>query len=160
MQSAPTNCVIILLAIMAWPLPASAQTGDIAVITNANNPAVSLSLADLRKMFIGDKRVWPGPGNLAVKPILRDPASRENRVLLRLVGMSQGDFKQYWTAQVFRGDAGSEPPSLSFGMTLEAAKAFPGALALVDAGQIKPGMFVKVLRINGRTPGDEGYPLH
>jgi hypothetical protein len=43
-------------------------------------------------------------------------------------------------------------------MQREAVVAYPGAIALVDAQDIKPGM--KVVRVEGCMPGDDGYPLH
>ena len=62
---------------------------------------------------------------------------------------------------MFRGDTDTEPVSLpSFGMVKEAAKTFPGAIGLTDARDIKPGMDLKVLKVDGHLPGDPGYPLH
>jgi hypothetical protein len=43
-------------------------------------------------------------------------------------------------------------------MQKEALAAFPGAVALVDFQDVKPGM--KVVRVDGRLPGDAGYPLN
>jgi hypothetical protein len=42
-------------------------------------------------------------------------------------------------------------------MQKEALQAYPGGIALVDATDIKPGM--KVLKVDGKLPGEEGYPL-
>jgi hypothetical protein len=43
-------------------------------------------------------------------------------------------------------------------MQKEALGVYPGAIALVDAAEVKPGM--KVLKVDGHTPGDGNYPLH
>jgi hypothetical protein len=43
-------------------------------------------------------------------------------------------------------------------LTKEAIGAFPGAIALVTLGDVKPGM--KVLKVDGLLPGEPGYPLH
>jgi hypothetical protein len=60
---------------------------------------------------------------------------------------------------VFRGEAETEPVALfSNGMQKEAVTVYPGALALVDSQDVKPGM--KVVRMNGYTPGEAGYPLN
>jgi hypothetical protein len=138
---------------------ASAQASDVAVIVNPNNSVKTVTLTDLRKIFAGQKRLWPG--GVPIKLIVRASGSRERLTLLRLLAMSESEYKQYWTAQVFRGDADSEPVALlSFGMVKEAAVAFPGAIALVDAHDIKPSMIIKVIKVDGRMPGDPGYPLH
>jgi len=36
--------------------------------------------------------------------------------------------------------------------------AIPGAIALIDTHDLKPGL--KVLKIEGKLPGEEGYPLY
>ena len=41
-------------------------------------------------------------------------------------------------------------------MAAELTSAIPGAVAFVDAGQVPKGL--KVLKINGKLPGDKGYP--
>lgn len=79
--------------------------------------------------------------------------------LLKLLKLSESDYKQYWTAQIYRGAAQAEPITLpSNGMQKEALVIYPGAIALMDAADLKPGM--KVLKIDGRLPGEDGYPLH
>lgn len=141
-------------------LPRSqAQAGDVAVIVNPRNPVNNLTLDDLRKILSGGKRSWSA--GVPVKLIVRAPGCRERLVVLRLLGMSEIDYRQYWTAQVIRGDADSEPVALpSFGMVKEAVTAFPGAISLVDAVNVRTGMYVKVIKIDGHSPGEAGYPLH
>jgi ABC-type phosphate transport system substrate-binding protein len=154
--------IISLLACLAgvtFVQSASAQTTDVAVVVNENNPATNLSLTDLRKIFSGVKRTWPG--GAPIKLLVRAPGSHERLALLRLLGMSESEYKQYWTAQVFRGDADAEPVTiLSFGMTKEAVAAIPGAIGLVEADSVKPSMPIKIVKIDGHMPGDAGYPLH
>lgn len=79
--------------------------------------------------------------------------------MLRLLGMKESEYKQYWSAQTFRGEAESEPfTAPSLGMMLEATKVFPGAIAMIDAKEVKPGM--KVIKVDGHMPDEPGYPLH
>jgi hypothetical protein len=139
-------------------VPASrAQSRDIAVVVNPNNPVTNVSVSDVRKLFTGEKRNWPG--GVPVRLILRIPGSREHEALLRLLGLGEGEYKQYWAAQMFRGEAESGSVTApSLGIAKEAAIALPGAVTLVDVQDLKPGM--KVIRVNGRLPGEPGYPLH
>lgn len=130
---------------------------DIAVVVNPDNPAANISAADLRKFFLGTKRSWPG--GPPVKLVTRGPGCPERVTMLRLLSMSESDYKQYWTAQVFRGEADAEPLIVpSVGMQKEALKTFSGAISLVIAREVKPGM--KVLKVDGLLPGTVGYPLH
>lgn len=138
----------------------TAQAQDVAAIVNPNNSITNLTLSDLRKIFSGEKRTWPGSGK-PIKLLVRPPGAHERLVLLRLLGMSESEYKTYWTAQVFRGEADAEPLTLpSFGMSIEAVKALPGAICLVEARDIKPAMFTKVVKVDGYLPGEAGYPLH
>lgn len=90
---------------------------------------------------------------------MRAPGAAERIALLKLLGMTESEYKQYWTTQVFRGEAQNEPVALfSNGMQKEAIRAFPGAVALVSIGDVKPGM--KVLKVDGYAPGEPGYPLN
>lgn len=149
--------VAISLAGVAGFPSAVAQTGTVAVVVNEKNPVNNLSTAELRKLFAGEKHSWIG--GLPVKIFVRAPGAYERLVLLKLLGLSENEYKTYWTAQVFRGEAQAEPVALfSNGMQKEALAAYPGALALVNVQDVKPGM--KVVRVNGHMPGEAGYPLN
>jgi hypothetical protein len=146
--------VLLLTALASLALipRAAAQGEDVAAVVNPNNPA-----ANIGKIFAGEKRTWER--GLRIKLIVRLPGCRERLVLLRLLGMSESEYKQYWAAQVFRGEADSEPfAAPSVGMQKEAMKVFPGAISLVNAQDVKPGM--KIIKVDGRLPGAVGYPLH
>jgi len=137
-------------------IPSAAAQGDLAVVVSPGNPIANVSLGDLRKLFNGEKRSWPG--GMRVKLIVRAPGSRERTALLQFLNLSESDYKQYWTAQVVRGEADSEPfVAPSIGMVLEAVRALPGAISLVYVGDLKPG--VKVIKIDGLLPGAPGYLL-
>lgn len=141
-----------------WSAPAVslAESSDVAVVVNDSNKTTELSVPQLRKILVGERRSWPG--GVSVKLIVRGPGTHERAALLKLLGMSESQYMQYWAAQVFRGEAQSEPIVLpSNGMQKEAVLLYPGAIALVEAKDIKPGM--KVLKLNGRNTGDPAYPL-
>jgi len=129
----------------------------VAVVVNDKNPVTNVTTAQLRKLFAGEKHAWPG--GLPVKLFVRAPGAYERVVLLKLLDMSESEYKRYWTAQVFRGDAQAEPIALfSNGMQKEALIAFPGAVALVNFQDVKGGM--KVVKVDGRLPGEAAYPLN
>ena len=152
-----TTLLLLGLAIFFLAPPAIAQANDIAVVVSADNPATNVSTGELRKMFGGAKRSWPG--GQRIKLVTRSPGCIERLVLLRLLAMSESEYKQYWTAQVFRGEADAEPLTVpSVGMQKEALKVFPGAISLVIDRDVKPGM--KVIKVDGLLPGAAGYPLH
>jgi len=147
------SCVVMLV----WASTVTAQGGTIAVVVSSRNTVTNVQSSELRKILAGEKRSWPGGSS--VKLITRSSGTPEHSALLKILGMSENEYKQYWTAQVYRGDAQSEPVVVpSNGMQKEALNAYPGAIVLMDSAEVKPGM--KVLRIDGKLPEDAGYPLH
>src|SRR5689334_717844 len=86
-----------LLVLMACTLFAQqpAPLVDVAVIVNPLNPVESISSADLRKLFAGEKQSWSG--NQPVFVIVRASQAREREVLLsRVLHMTESEYKQYW----------------------------------------------------------------
>lgn len=137
--------------------PQAAAQVNVAVVVNAGNATTNVSAGDLRKIFSGEKRSWSG--GQPIKIVVRGPGCLERLVLLRLLAMSEGEYKQYWTAQVLRGEADAEPLTVpSIGMQMESLKVFPGAITLMSAQDVKPGM--KVLKVDGILPGAPNYPIH
>jgi phosphate transport system substrate-binding protein len=149
--------VALSLAGLAGFSSAVARTAAVAVAVSEKNPVTNVSTPELRKLFAGEKHFWTR--GLPVKLFVRAPAAHERVVLLKLLGMSESEYKHYWTAQVFRGEAQAEPVALfSNGMQKEALVVYPGAVALVSLQDVKPGM--KVVRVDGHLPGEPGYPLN
>jgi hypothetical protein len=152
-----TTVLLLELAMFSLALPARGQASDTAVVVSAGNPVTNISITDLRKTFAGMKRSWPS--GQPIKLIVRGPGCPERVVLLKLLAIPESQYKQYWTAQVFRGEVDAEPLIVpSVGMQKEALALYPGAISLVNFSDVKPGM--KVIKVDGQLPGAVGYPLH
>ncbi len=138
-------CVSILLQ-----YPSMAQTArgtDIAVVVHPDTPVTDLSLAEVRKVLLGERQYWTS--KLPVVLLIRAPVARERDVVLRVIyQMSEAQFKQYWVAKIFRAEVAS-PPKIVYSndVQLELVSAIPGAIAFVDARNVRPGL--KVLRVDG-----------
>ena len=157
MPSFATRLLLSSLLALTLPCAVDAQSHSIAVVVSPKNPLSNLSLGELRKIFSGEKRSWPD--GTRVKLFARAPGTLERKALLKLLGKSETEYKQYWSAKVYQGEADSEPMVLpSVGMQKEALTAYPGSVALFDATDVKPEM--KVLKIDGKLPGDADYPLN
>jgi len=148
--------LLICLASLACLPVAAAQAGDVAVVVNDRNPVTKMNKTELRRIFDGEERSWSA--GVPIRIFVRAPGTHERAALLKLLDMTESEYKQYWTAQVFRGEAQTEPIALpSNGMQREAVVAYLGAVALVDLQDVKANM--KVLRVEGRMPGEAGYTL-
>jgi len=135
----------------------SAHETDIAVVVNDDTPVVDLSLAEVRRVFLGERQYWNA--KLPVVLLIRAPVARERDVVLRVIyQMTEAQFKQYWVAKIFRAEV-TGPPKIVYSNDLqyELVSAMPGAIAFVDSRNIHPG--VKVVRVDGMLPGDKNYPL-
>jgi hypothetical protein len=146
-----------ILLMAASILPSASAAAEVAIIVRPDVPVDNLSFADLRKVLLGDRQFWTS--GMRVTLVIRSPGSHERDVVLKTIyQMSEAQFRQYWIAKVFRAEAPGGPRIVySNEMAAEMASAIPGAVAFVDAAQVPKGL--KVVKIDGRLPGDNGYQL-
>jgi ABC-type phosphate transport system substrate-binding protein len=145
------------ITLVLLPLSTFAAGGDIAVVVRPDTPADNLSFTEIRKLLLGERQFWNS--SLRVTLLIRAPAAREREVVLKTIyRMSETQFRQYWISKVFRAEASSGPKIVySNEMAAELVNALPGSVAFVDAAQVPKGL--KVLKIDGKLPGDKDYPL-
>jgi len=151
---------VVLLAlsfVLLLSLAASPQTDDVVVVANPSVPVNDLSFTELRRIFLGERQFWSS--NLRISLLLSAPAARDREVLLKTVyDMSEAQLRQHWIGKVFRAEVASAPQMFySDEEILQAVAAVPGSIAAVNAARIPRG--IKVLRIDGRVPGESGYRL-
>lgn len=150
--------VLCAVCVLSGPVPAVAQSGDIAVVANAEVPVDNLTLAELRRMLLGDREFWAS--GVRVTLLIRAPIARERDAAVKEVcQMTEAQFRQHWIGKVFRADTPSGPRIVySAEMAIEQVSRTPGAIAFVSA-PVTTRSGVKVLRIDGRSPGQTGYRL-
>jgi ABC-type phosphate transport system substrate-binding protein len=158
-----TSCLI-LLAVLCSSIEAGSQVSpavktseDIAVVVNAKNTSDNLSLEDLRKILLGERRFWQG--SVQVSLVLREPGTRErDHVLAVLLKMSNADFERHWQAKIFRGEVSTAPLAVpSNGMASQFVYDTPGGITFVAGKNLRADS--KVLKIDGKLPGEKGYSL-
>jgi ABC-type phosphate transport system substrate-binding protein len=143
----------LLLALCA---PA-ARAGAVAVAVNPSVDVDDLSFAELRRIMLAERQFWTTGQPITL--IVRAPVSVERTVLLENVyRMSEARYREYWVAKVFRGEASDGPRVvLSSEEALDLVSVINGAITAVDSDDVPEGL--KILKIDGRLPGEEGYPL-
>jgi len=153
---------LLLLTVLVFALqPAVAQKKageDVAVVVNPSTPVTEMSLAEVRKVFLGDRQYWNS--SMPVVLLVRAPVAREREVVLRTIyQMGESQFKQYWVAKIFRSEVVSAPKIVySEDMTKELLSAIPGGIAFLAAKDVGPEL--RVVKVDGKLPGEPGYPLH
>src|SRR3954470_5803726 len=143
--------------LLPWSMPAQSHDVDVAVVVHPDTPISNLTLAEVRKVFLGDRQYWTS--NIPVVLLIRAPVARERNVVLKIIyQISEAQFKQYWIAKIFRAESATAPKVVySNDMANDLVTAVPGAIAFIDAREVKPGS--KVVRVEGHLPGDAGYAL-
>jgi hypothetical protein len=138
-------------------LPRLALASSIAVVAHPDVPIDDITFTELKKVLRGDREFWSS-GN-PVTLIVRAPVAAERTLLLNSVyEMSESQFRQYWISKVFRAEAVAEPRIvLSSDETAELLTIITGAVGLMRADEVPQGL--KILRVDGKNPGDPGYPL-
>ncbi len=150
----------LLIAFLAVASPAQCVPGGLAVVINKSNPVETLSMAQLRRLIMGDVRTWQDR-----KPVLliaRDPSTKTFQCMITSIAkMSVADYKRYIINAEFRGEDPLVIQSADSNAT--AAKLVlqsPAAMAVIDANSLPAlGDSVKIVRVDGKSPGQPGYPL-
>jgi hypothetical protein len=132
-----------------------------AAIVHQSNPTHDLRFRDLLSLFQGASREWPN--NSGVVLVERDAGSAPFRYLMgRLLNTTPGEYKRSLQNIEYRGQA---PVSIKILNSDAAACQFvfnvPSAIAIVETGSLASPACggIQVLRIDGKSPGEEGYRL-
>jgi phosphate transport system substrate-binding protein len=123
----------------------------IAVVVNKDNPLTDLSLDDLGKLFRGDAANW------------KDVGGPDAGVSLYGRQSNSGTFV-FFRESVLKGDYSSGMKAMNGNSQIvEGIKTDKSGIGYVALGYVKKGEGfipdVKVLRINGKLPGEDGYPI-
>ena len=139
--------------------PVSAQ--DFSVIVHRSNPVTSLTLSNLRDILFGNVTHWPNQSRIVLAE--RGSGSPVNRFLMgRILKTSWIDYKRSLEAIEFSGQdpvivrvLNSDPAACKFVFNV------PSALAVVETSSTAAAECrdLRVLKIDGLLPGQEGYHL-
>lgn len=153
--------IVAFAALLAAAGPARAQQGRrdgaVAIVVHPETRVADVSMAQLRSIFLGEQQFWPD--HLRITLLVRAPVAVERELVLdRIYRMNEDEFRQYWIAKMFRAEVASGPKVVySTDMARELVAVIKGAITFMPASEVTPDM--KVLRIDGKSPGDAGYAL-
>ena len=157
MKIASYIAVLLLFSCPGYPQHAGADSGDIAIVVNGSNPTENLSVADVRRILLGERMFWAG--NVQIKLVLRERGAKEReQVLSRLLKMNDEAFDGFWRAKVFRGEAPGEPLAVSStAQVTQYVMRLPGAIAFMPLRSHSSEL--KIVKLEGKMPGEAGYIL-
>jgi len=137
--------------------PAAQGLSDVAIVVHPDVPVDNLTVSELRRIVLGDREFWPG--GVRITLLIRAPIAHERDVLLKtLCQMTEAQFRQHWIGKVFRADTALAPKIVySDEMARDMVNRIGGGIAFVEASKL--GRDVKVVKLDGRLPGEKGYSL-
>lgn len=158
--SAPPTRFLAVMALLAASVSCSygqCAANSLVVVVSKANATESLSTAQLRKLMLGDVHQWPDHKNVT----LVDATDVYKCLLSVVVRMTDAELKRYTANVEFRGD--EVVPTKWVDSSATAARAVAGSQGGVAVIQTSAaaalGDTIKIVRINGKKPGEAGYPL-
>lgn len=148
---------VVLLATALLGVGAASQTPEhIVVIVNKANPVDGLTMAQLRKILLGQETKWGSGKKIAV---LMPPAGQpeRDRALKVVCGMNETTFTLHFM-HAFNGETADPPKSLGSGIQVRQFVAGSAHAVGIIKGAHVDGS-VKVLSIDGNGPGQPAYKL-
>jgi len=135
----------------------AALADGFAVIINKTNNTDNVSFSDLVKYFSAQKRFWPNQKKVTI--LLPGAGSEEKELLLKKVyNLSEEDLKKEWVGKVYKGEITSPPKTVSSSAAvIKAVMEDEGGMGVVKTGNVSDN--VKVLKIDGKSPAEPGFPL-
>src|SRR3954469_23701389 len=131
----PVLVALVLAALLVPPATSLSQqaisTAPIAIIVHPSNPVETLTLGELRHIFMLDTQTWPHGRKITV--VLRDKGQPERAEAIRMIcRISEAEYERHVLFQTFRGTVIGGPRSiLSASAMLRFVFNAPGAIGYV-----------------------------
>jgi len=157
-----TTCSRWAIVFLAWWISSDfvslAKESVLTVIVNHSNPIESISKTQLRELLMGQIDQWANKSQITL--VQREPTSQAFQKTLQLIlRMTEAEYSRWLLQSEFRG---RKLPLIKILNSDESASKFvfnvPGAVAITDgvpSGSISSE--IKILRVDGKLPGDPGY---
>ena len=154
--------MVLATAALVGPMPqmrvqAAHPKEGLAIVVNRENPVESLSMAELRTVFLGERSHWPNGRRITL--VMMEPGQAERDAMLRDVcRMSESDLRRRYLQGLLTGEVLVSPKTLANPLGVRKfVFNVPGAIGYLRPEDIDDS--VKVIRIDGHLPGDAEYPL-
>jgi len=151
----------LLVAGWAWLatglVHAQGKSSDLAIVVNPACSLSDISIPELAKIFKSQRSKNPD-GNKFVL-ISRETGSPERETILASIyQMTDPQYEKYFLAATFAGTIQSAPKVIVTGVSVcQFVASEPGAIGYLRASEADGT--VKVLKVEGKAPGNPGYPI-
>jgi hypothetical protein len=136
---------------------AEAFASDVAIIVHPSNAQSEISVSDLARLFRLDQPRWKS-GDKVDLVLQAGVSTKQEIILSRVFHMKVDELQAFWLGKVFRGELPAPPRAFASDISVKQyVSANPRAVGYIDAALLDDT--VKVLRIDGKQPGEPGYVL-
>jgi hypothetical protein len=127
----------------------------LAVIVGKDSPITSLSLFELKRLFMGEP---VSAGGKRLIPLNHVPLSKERVGFDHTVlGLSADAAARYWIDRKIRGESGPPKAVDASDLLQRVVNRLEGAIGYVRVAEVSDE--VQIVRIDGKMPSDGGYPI-
>ncbi|PYU84681.1 MAG: hypothetical protein DMG51_10055 [Acidobacteria bacterium] len=129
----------------------------LGIVVNRSNPVENLSLAELRKIFMGEQTHWSNGRRITV--VMLEPGKQERQAILtQIYRMDDKDFNKHFLQGMFTGEIHAAPKTLATSTeVLKFVFNVPGAIGYVRGAEADES--VKIVHVDSRLPGDKDYSI-
>jgi hypothetical protein len=133
------------------------KSADLAIVVNSASSLDNVSSAELAKIFKAEKAKTPDGVKFVIA--VRETGSPERNASLKAIyQMTDADCEKFFLQAVFAGTTQAAPKQLpSAAAVRQFVAAEKGAISYLCATDADAS--VKVLKVDGKSPGDPGYPV-
>jgi ABC-type phosphate transport system substrate-binding protein len=159
MRKTTTAIIVALLLLNTLRVRADGDKPEpMAIVVKKGSKLTALTSAELLKIFKGQEKQSDDGTKFALT--MRATGSAERAAFLdQVMKMSESEYQKYFLQAVFTGMVKVAPKAVG---SIDALKAFmdsnDGAIGYVKLGEV--GDNFTVVSIDGKKPGESGYPLN
>ena len=149
--------LLLLVAIGSPTLAEPPKEIALAVVVNAKNPIKKISFGELRAYLKMTRQFWPTRKRCDLY-LPRHTTDAYKILLAKVYKTTHKKLQKYWVRKLFSGDIPAKPayvPSAKAAASLIRKRL--GALTVMPADEVPEG--ARVLLVDGKKPGDQGYRL-
>lgn len=152
-----SRILIILTLICIYTRMCEAET--IAIIVNQENGASELSFKELVSIFKAEKQHWDKDNTGRIYLTMRESGSKEKEAAMKLIyRMSEGELKKFWIGKIYRGEVADFPKVFESDISMKKfVLKVKNAIGIISSANTDDT--IKVLSIDGKLPGEDGYKL-
>lgn len=154
------DLLLVALAASVQTPPTGDSRLDYAVVVHGENPTQTISETELRRILKAEVQFWPRSGTVVDLLLPSSGTSAKKFLQRRVYGMTDLQLKRYWLELIYQNRIVEAPRSVpSSQVAVPMLERLRGSLTVFPAKEVISQANVKVVAVDGKHPGEQGYLL-